>query len=471
MSSHLKYFNSFEEYSNLIERECPSTRPRECPGFRFVAKFLPQEVPIAGVHYDVEKKEPITLLCKHGDECTPAAEHLYALIMAFAKGDIDASMWVSIFPQRHVTRAGYPEFCSRENTPANVRLTCPGYKLCLGPCTNTLTENIPNTLRQGYEMNPTTHTHFSMPCDHEPCDLGAAYKFALYSVYYNGILDGLEPHDDNPDTDMKYIINQYGWNTALNNSTSRNYKDVLQTPGQWPFQRSSSRYPTRYVWNPFTLVANSQRDLVTWARSSEGEAAQIRVQSEVQTSGSDEDDNGGDVTTDFPMQTPTTSLENAPRRQPPKRRIQPTQFDDSTDDETEEEEAVPVDLSREGRVANGYYSTRVWVTNVNKPMMHLKRKIAPKRNPDGSFVEADEEARDRDYYSNFRLDQDAAGMINYISLAVAELNNSSITHEVTKALRDSLRVVETPSLVSTYRKRFGQERKRQRTLTGRRLNL
>jgi len=453
MSAHLQYFNSLEEYSDFIERECPTTRPRECPGFRFVTKSLPQEVPIPGVHFDVEKQEPITLLCKHGDECTPAAEHLYALVMAYAKGEITSSMWVSIFPQRHLNRAGYPEFC--KDTPAHVQGICPGYKLCLGPCTNMLTENIPNTLRPGYEIDPTTHTPFTMPCDHETCDPGAAYKFALYSVYYNGILDGLEPHDNNPDTDIKYIINQYGWSTALNQATTRNYKDVLQTPRQWPFQRSYPRLPVRLTWNPFTLVANSEKDLVIWSRSAEAETVRLQIVS-------DTEDDEGDVTTDFPMTTPVTSIVNAPRRQAPKRRINPTQFDDSSD----EDDTPAVDMSKEIRVASGSYSTRVWVTNVHKPMMHLKRKIAPKRNADGT-----EETNDRDYYSNFRIDRDAAGMINYISLAVAELNDRSISLEVTKALRDSLRVVETPSLLPSFRQKLGQAKKRIRSLTGRRLNL
>lgn len=463
MASHLKYVferANLQEFAEYVTLECPTDRPSDCPGFCFAKHSFPNQHPLPGIHYDAERKKPITLICHHEGECQVGAEYLYVLIHNYALGFIDKATWTRIFPSRGNHSRGFPSFSSYYGTPKHLRKTCPGFKLSLGPCTNKLELDIPNTLRKGYEMNPVTNTPYTVSCDHNDCEKDAGYKFAVYTAYYNGMLGGIDPSDSLAiGTDPKYVILKFGWNTIFNNVTGW-YGDELKNYYKWSGNRYMLQYASFLVWDPATLVRNTSAELKVYNPNVKSDDSDSAVDVSA-----DEDD-GEDTVDRVPMiqETPGISANYTPSAPPleeaasssKKRRIQPMQFDD--------EEDVSVNLYKEGRVSASYNATRAWMSNKYAPMVHLKRRM-PKAVEEEGVDAAAQPAKD--YYLNFRLDHDAAGMIEYISMFAAELRDTSLTLSITQALERGLSLVKKPEQLATQRKEKGQALKRLKATTSR----
>lgn len=473
MNSNLKYVfgrNNIKEFSSYIEKTCSLARPGECPGFRFANPLVIKHIPIEGVHYDAQLQKPITLLCKHDGECQPYAEYLYVLVHAFAFGDIDSAQWASIFPARYKTgRAGFPKFASINGTPKDLRKTCPGYELCLGPCTNTLEINIPNTLRKGYEMNPTTNTPYNKPCDHKNCDVSAPYKFALFTLYYNGMLRNIDPHDSIVTfTDVNYVIKTFGWMTTYANSGEW-YRDIIKDIHKWPGNKRLFSVPSFMLWDPSTLVSNtdvelfnqggidtvdrvkrSSIDKVARANSSDDEPME-RELSSASSSPSPPPVTRTDIETSDPAVRAQffapTSYNYAPSAPPleesqtqaKRPRVQGMQFDN----ETNTPEAV--DLYQPQTIS--LYGTRAWLTNQFAPMVHLKRKMPKARDQ----ADNSQQQQQRDYYLNFRLDQDAPGLIEYMAMYAAEVKNPQLVASMIQGLQRSLSLMKNPAKLAEHR--------------------
>lgn len=482
MNSNLKYIfgrANVEEFSSYIENNCTMSRPSDCPGFRFADPMVINHIPLDGVHYNSQLQKPITLLCNHDGECQPYAEYLYVLVHAFAFGDIDKAQWSSIFPVRNKAgRAGFPKFSSIYGTPIDLRKTCPGYKLCLGPCTNTLEVNIPNTLRKGYEMNPTTNTPYTKACDHNDCDVTAPYKFALFSLYYNGMLRNIDPHDSVPtSTDVNYVINTHGW-IATYNSANQWYRDIIKDINKWPGNKNMFSVPSFMIWDPATLVSNTQIELFdqgpgydTVDRVKRSRANTTRritrpdtpedermlssppvsslspsppssphvCRTDIETSDpavrvAHFENIGGEAGPSAPPLEESTSRAKRPR-------VRGMKFTDSDEETT----AVKVELKEPQALS--LYGTRAWLTNAFAPMVHLRRKMPKSRD------QADQatQQQQKDYYLNFRLDHDAPGLIEYMAMYAAEVKNPQLNAEMIKVLHRCAILLQNPTKLAEHR--------------------
>jgi hypothetical protein len=460
MASHLKYVferANLQEFAQFITLECPTDRPSDCPGFRFAKHYFPKQHPLPGIHYDAERKKPITLICHHEGECQVGAEYLYALIHSYASGFIDKATWARIFPSRGNHARGYPSFSSYFGTPKHLRKTCPGFKLSLGPCTTKLDLDVPNSLRKGYEMNPVTNTPYTVPCDHNDCEKDAVYKFAVYTAYYNCMLGGIDPSDSLAvGTDPKYVILKFGWNTIFNNVTGW-YGDELKDYHKWSGNRYILQYASFLVWDPATLVKNTSAEFKVYNPNIISDDSDSAVCTD--------EDEGEDTVDRVPLiqETPGISANYTPSAPPleeaasssKKRRITPMQFDD-------DEEDVSVNLYKESRVSTSYNATRAWMSNKYAPMVHLKRRMPKQVEEEGATT-----PQAKDYYLNFRLDHDAAGVIEYLSMFAAEIRDPSLSLSITQALERGLSLVKNPEHLASQRKEKGQALKRLSTTTNR----
>ncbi len=458
MASHLKYVferANVKEFAKFVNLHCPAERPSDCPGFCFAKNFFPQQYPLPGIHYDAERKKPITLICHHNGECQVGAEYMYVLVHAFALGDIDKATWTRIFPSRGNHSRGFPSFSSFYGTPKHLRKTCPGFKLCLGPCTNKLEIDVPNSLRKGYEMNPVTNTPYTVPCDHKDCEKDAVVKFALYTAFYNCMLGGIDPSDAlTIAVDPKYVIHTFGWNTMLNQESGW-YGKCLGDYSKWSGNRYMLQFASFLIWDPATLVRNTSAELKVYNPNEK----------------SDDSDDSDDVTgtgidtvdrvPNFIPTAPTLPISSdyTPSSPPleetastsKRRRVTLMQFDDDEEDD----EDLSVNLYAEGRVSSCYNATRAWMSNNYAPMVHLKRRM-PKPVQD----EPASTQPTKDYYLNFRLDHDAPGIIEFISMFAAEMKDASMTLSIKQALERGLSLVTNPDQLDAKRKETGKTLKR-----------
>lgn len=492
MNSKLKYIfgrTNVDEFSSYIEKNCSLARPGECPGFRFANPMVINHIPIEGVHYDAQLQKPITLLCKHDGECQPYAEYLYVLVHAFAFGDIDSAQWASIFPTRNKTgNAGFPKYASYYGTPKDLRKTCPGYQLCLGPCTNTVEVNIPNILRKGYEMNPTTNTPYTKSCNHNNCDVTAPYKFALFTLYYNGMLRNIDPHDTIPSfTDVNYVIKTHGW-IATYTKSGEWYRDIIKDINKWPGNKRLFSVPSFMLWDPATLVSNTDvelfnqggTDTVDRVRRSTKPTPTITVRASSDSSDDEPMERelssspiqrtdietsdpvvraqffGGNASagpsTNYAPSAPPLEETTTQAKRP---RVRGMQFDD------EEEAAAPGAINLYQPQTISLYGTRAWLTNQFAPMVHLKRKM-PKPREQREQVESSQQQRD--YYLNFRLDQDAPGLIEYMAMYAAEVKNPQLNANMIQVLQNCLTLVKNPSKLAEYRAKAMQNKPREQQL-------
>jgi hypothetical protein len=285
------------------------------------------------------------------------------------------------------------------------------------------------------------------------------------------MLRNIDPHDSIPTfTDVNYVIKTHGWITTYTKSEEY-YRDIIKDIHKWPGNKRLFSVPSFMLWDPSTLVSNTDVELfnqggvdtvdrvkrpsneslpVASADSSEDEPMERELSSASSSpSPSPPPINRPHIETSDPVarvqfSAPTSSnyepsappLEES-TTQAKRPRIQGMQFDD------EDETAGPVDLYQPQSIS--LYGTRAWLTNQFAPMVHLKRKMPKSRD------QAESSQQQREYYLNFRLDQDAPGLIEYMAMYAAEVKNSRLNANMIQVLQRCLTLMKNPSKLAEHR--------------------
>jgi hypothetical protein len=298
------------------------------------------------------------------------------------------------------------------------------------------------------------------------------------------MLRNIDPHDTIPTaTDVNFVIKTFGWITTFANCGEW-YKDVIKDLHKWPGNKRLFSVPSFMLWDPSTLVSNTDVELFNQGgidtvdrvkRSSNDALPVARVDSSddepmerelssassspspppINSTETSAQHFGGDsfagTSTNYAPSAPPLEQSTTQAKRP---RIRGMQFDD------EEETAAPVAVNLYQAQNISLYGTRAWLTNQFAPMVHLKRKMPKPREQ----REQEESSQQRDYYLNFRLDQDAPGLIEYMAMYAAEVKNSRLNANMIQVLQRCLELVKNPSKLAEYRATVTQNKPREQQL-------
>nr|DAC81370.1 TPA_asm: hypothetical protein [Orchesella springtail adintovirus] len=248
--ANLVYIDN-ESIEQVLQEEILNPRHPGCPGFHI--NPCHKSVPIENIHYDALLKRPITKFCKHGvGVCQPFAEFGYLLLSAFARGYITRGQWEGLFPKRGCERfVGCPRFSSPFRD-------CCGYHVIMGRGNVNPDYNVPNTIRQRIDIDPTTLAPFTTGCNHTYCDDSAPYKFALFRAYASDLLldFNFEIDLEQPHADPLYTIRNYGWAKALDSWRqlgALDWKQIILNERYHPTKRFSA-VADGVLWDPMSCV-------------------------------------------------------------------------------------------------------------------------------------------------------------------------------------------------------------------------
>lgn len=165
------------------------------------------------------------------------------LVALYAIGDIDDMIWISLFPYRFRPQLpGHPFIPSKDTRP--LETFCSGFKLrSIGSC------NSNEVLKFCVDIDPSTCKPYYEQCSHDTCDSFSSFKFALYSAYSKGYIQGL-----NPRTSMhcpKFIINTLGWKKLFCEVPC--YKNFLLNKAMHPVNTLNRTFH-RLLFNPSSFV-------------------------------------------------------------------------------------------------------------------------------------------------------------------------------------------------------------------------
>lgn len=177
----IKFLTLDQIKSKLLE--CQTRKPFWCSGFVIPdPDELKRNVPLQGIHYDGDSKTPITILCTHQEVdgkliCQEYSSMAYLLLCAYLHGDWTPEQWKTLFPKRDEWRLGFPEFAPVHPNYTN----CEGYKFISGDPKQS--NHIPDKIKYGLDIDPTTKCMYTTICKHDACDPAAAYMFAIFRAY------------------------------------------------------------------------------------------------------------------------------------------------------------------------------------------------------------------------------------------------------------------------------------------------
>lgn len=203
-------YESVDDIANKLSK-LQNNRPFCCSGYRFqkVERIL-NAPPVPGLHFDPNKRKPITILCEHKSsssetimspdengalrECQSFSEVIYILIAAYARGEFGDTHWKALFPTRGDKFPGAPNYTALDPRFPN----CLGFKKCLGPAINKLDNHHPNTIRAGWQINPTNLCMYAKECNHLPCEYDGPFYYALFRAFGSGLLMdlGFSPYEE-----------------------------------------------------------------------------------------------------------------------------------------------------------------------------------------------------------------------------------------------------------------------------------
>ena len=129
---------------------------------------------------------PITLICDH-TECEYYSSIAYVLVYAYAQGCVTSAQWKLLFPATSAKFKGRPKLGPKTKKYP----LCPRFKYTSGPCDTPLPLSGPNSVMLGWQVCPETRCMYTKECDHDSCDYGAPFKYALYRAYCSGMLMGM----------------------------------------------------------------------------------------------------------------------------------------------------------------------------------------------------------------------------------------------------------------------------------------
>ncbi|CAL8130893.1 unnamed protein product [Orchesella dallaii] len=249
-------------------QEITHPKPPGCSGFNIIPCH--KGLPIVNVHYDELVKKPKTKLCEHNGTCQPFAEFGYLLLHAFANELINTGHWRALFPTRDSIAEGF-RGCPRFSPPYN---DCCGFKCIQGPGIRENDHRVQNTIRLGYEIDPTTMSAYTSSCTHDQCDPTAPYLYALYKAFGSDLLleYGYDINTSEPHSDPMYMLTNYGWAKALDTWSfggAADWKNVIMHSKYWPRSRFSVLHEST-LWEPSTLVKNVPQPEVMDESSSQG---------------------------------------------------------------------------------------------------------------------------------------------------------------------------------------------------------